>query len=504
MIKLTATETFVTAEEGENIRSISGIAVPWNTEATVSDGTRVKFLPGSLPVKGKQPKLLKYHDSTQPVGVVTGRMDTERGMLFTAKISKTRDGDDVVELIKDGAIDAVSVGVNPIDASYDETGTLVVAKGEWLELSLVTAPAFAGAQITEVAAAEATQQESPQVEATKDIQIESAAAVEAKPEQVKAPVWAEAKREFKLPSASEYVTTLLRGGHEAQQMLANIKAAAPDVVTTDTPGILPEPIVGPVYNNFRGLRPVVDAIGVKAMPAGGKVFRRPSVTTHTTIGASNGENANLDQGTFVVTDNQVTKGVYGGYVRLSEEDMDWTSPEVMGLLLDDMARIYANETDNVAADALLAATTASEPITSRTVAADWISAIYEAAATILTSSNGNLPTHLFLSPNNWAFLGKLVDDADRPLFPQIGPMNAFGAVSPGSIVGNAFGLSVVVDRNFAADTAIVGHPDGFEIFEQQKGAISVEAADGSLSRYIKFRGYFATLMIDADKFVKLV
>jgi HK97 family phage prohead protease len=497
MIKLTATDTFIIAEEGESPRTISGVAVPWNTEATVSDGTRVMFERGSLATSGKNPKLLKYHDDTAPVGIVTGRVDSEKGMLFTARISATSEGNDMLELIKDGAVDAVSVGVNPVDYSFNDQGVMVISRGDWVELSLVTAPAFRGATITEVAATEAKPTEELQPMTDK---IETAAAVAEVPAAAPAaPVWAAAKKEFKLPSAAEYMSKVLRGGAEAQQFFANIKAAAPDVVTTDTPGILPEPIVGPVYNNFRGLRPVVDAIGVKAMPGGGKVFRRPEVTTHTTIGASNGENANLDSGTFVVSNNNVTKGVYGGYVRLSEEDMDWTEPEVLGLLLDDMARIYANETDNVAADNLLSGTSQSEPITSRLVAADWVSAIYNAASTILSNSNGNLPTHLFLSPNNWAYLGKLVDDADRPLFPNIGPMNAFGAVSPGS-----FGLSVVVDRNFAADTAIVGHPDGFEIFEQQKGAIQVEAADGSLSRYIKFRGYFATLMIDATKFVKLI
>jgi hypothetical protein len=335
--------------------------------------------------------------------------------------------------------------------------------------------------------------------------IETAAAVAEVPAAApSAPVWAAAKKEFKLPSAAEYVGAVLRGGADAQQFLANIKAAAPDVVTTDTPGILPEPIVGPVYNNFRGLRPVVDAIGVKAMPGGGKVFRRPEVTTHTTIGASNGENANLDSGTFVVSNNNVTKEVYGGYVRLSEEDMDWTQPEVIGLLLDDMARIYANETDNVAADNLLSGTSQTEVLANTADAAEWVTFIYGAAQEILTNSNGNLPTHLFLSPNYWAALGGLSDDAGRPLFPNIGPMNAFGTVGAGQTSLNAFGLTVVVDRNFAASTAIVANPDGFEIFEQQKGAIQVEAADGSLSRYIKFRGYFATLMLDATKFVKRV
>jgi hypothetical protein len=353
--------------------------------------------------------------------------------------------------------------------------------------------------ITEVAATE------PQEETTtmSEVKVEAPAEVPA-PAPAPQMLFAAPRKEFKLPSAAEYISKIIRGGSEAQEFLANIKAAAPDVVTTDTPGILPEPIVGPVYNNFRGLRPVVDAIGVKAMPGGGKVFRRPEVTTHTTIGASNGENANLDQGTFVVSNNNVTKEVYGGYVRLSEEDMDWTEPEVLGLLVDDMARIYANQTDDVAADALLSGTTQTQALANSADPAEWIAFIYNAASDILTNSNGNLPTHLFLSPNLWADLGKLVDTADRPLFPNIGPMNAFGAVSPGALTGNAFGLSVVVDRNFATSTAIVGHPDGFEIFEQQKGAIQVEAADGSLSRYIKFRGYFATLMIDATKFVKRV
>jgi HK97 family phage prohead protease len=503
MIKLTATDTFIIAEEGETPRTISGVAVPWNTEATVSDGTRVKFERGSLATNGKNPKLLKYHDDTKPVGVVTGRVDSEKGMLFTARISATSEGNDMLELIKDGAVDAVSVGVNPVDFSYDDQGTMVISKGDWVELSLVTAPAFRGATITEVAATEAKPTEELQPMTDK---IETAAAVAEVPAAAPAaPVWAAAKKEFKLPSAAEYISKVLRGGSESQQFFANIKAAAPDVVTTDTPGILPEPIVGPVYNNFRGLRPVVDAIGVKAMPGGGKVFRRPEVTTHTTIGASNGENANLDSGTFVVSNNNVTKEVYGGYVRLSEEDMDWTEPEVLGLLLDDMARIYANETDNVAADNLVTGATQTTSFSSpMTDPSNWAAWMYDASSAILTGSNGNLPTHLFLSPDQWAALGKLSDDANRPLFPQVGPMNAFGTLQPGGTAGNAFGLVVVVDRNFASGTIIIGDPSGYEIFEQQKGAIQVEAADGSLSRYIKFRGYFATLMIDAQKFRKAV
>ena len=71
---------------------------------------------------------------------------------------------------------------------------------------------------------------------------------------------------------------------------------------------------------------------------------------------------------------------------------------------------------------------------------------------------------MFVSPVIWQNLLALSDTADRPLFPQIGPMNAFGNLAPGQANGNAFGLQVVVDRNFTESTLIVGDPSGFEIF----------------------------------------
>ncbi len=494
MIRLTAQNTFVLAEDGESPRSISGVAVPWNTEATVSDGTRVRFERGSLPITGKKPKLLKYHDSEQPVGVVTGRLDSEEGMLFTARISATSEGNDMLELIKDEAVDSVSVGVDVVDASYDDNGTMVIKKANWVELSLVTAPAFKGAMITEVAATE------PQEETTTMSEVKVEASVEA-PAPAPQMLFAAPKKEFVMPTAGEYISKLCQGGAVAAEFLANLKAAAPDVVTTDTPGLLPTPILGPVYNNLIGRRPVIDAIGARAMPGGGKVFSRPKVTAHTTIGLSNGENQPLEAGTFVVAKENVTKAVYGGYVKLSEEDIDWSEPEVLGALVDDMAREYAKQTEDAVEAALKSGITTTRAAFDVTDPAAWAEWIYGASQTILNAST-HLPTHLFASPSFWGALGQLSDTADRPLFPQVGPMNAFGNVAPGTLSANAFGLSVVVCP-YESDFLAIGAADGFEIYEQQKGAIQVEATDGSLSRIIKFRGYLATLMLDASKFVEI-
>jgi len=508
MIQFTANPELIIAEAGSEDAParIAGVAVPWDVVATVSGGQRVKFLRGAFNTAQKRAKLVENHDLTQLRGTVVELTDTEAGLEFVAEFARTRASADAVELVKSSAYDSVSVGANPTKFKFDKAGTMIVSQAELIELSLVAVPAFEDAVITQIAASAEDDENHPeQTEGETMSEEAKAEAVEANAVIPTQPiVYAAARPDFKLPSASEYIAKFIAGGAEFAEFNAKIRAAAPDVVTTDTPGILPEPITGTVYNNFRGMRPVVDAIGVKAMPGGGKIFRRPSVSTHTTIGASNGENAALDQGTFVVSDNQVTKGVYGGYVRLSEEDQEWTDPAVLGLLLDDMSRVYANETDNVAADNLITGISNSNNFTSANIAdpTEWVTWMYTAASDILSGSNGWLPTHLFVAPNRWASLGQLEDGQGRPLFPQIGPMNAYGNLAPGASAGIAFGLQVVVDRNFASGTLAIGHPDGFEIFEQSKGAISVEAADGSLSRYIKFRGYFATLMIDDTKFIK--
>ena len=508
MIRLTTESFTIDAAEGEAPRrTISGIAVRYNTPAKVSDGTMVAFAPGSLPVDGRAPTLQMYHDSSKVIGTVTERLETPEGMLFVAKVSNTRDGDEALILAADGALPEVSVGVEPIKFKYDKEGTMIVTSASWSELSLVARGAF-DAPIQQVAASTpeeeevTTIQEAPQQETeTMNETVEAPAVIEAS--KVTQTIFAAAKKEFKMPSAAEYISAFMVGGDQFHAMREGIQAAAPNVLTTDIPGVLPLPIVQPVYNNFIGRRPVIDAIGAKAMPQGGKVFIRPEVTTHTSVGQQTTENTSLTQGTFVVTDNQVTKNTFGGFVTVSEQSIDFSQPEIIGLLLDDMGRIYANETDNFAADNLRTGATVTSNFTAASAGdpATWAAWVAGAAATILSGSNGNLPTHMFLSPGIWQDLLGLSDTADRPLFPQIGPMNAFGNLAPGQANGNAFGLQVVVDRNFTNPTLIVGDATGYEIFEQQKGAISVDVPS-TLSRTIAFRGYLATLMIDSSKFVK--
>ena len=196
-------------------------------------------------------------------------------------------------------------------------------------------------------------------------------------------------------------------------------------------------------------------------------------------------------------------------VMQSEQDIDWSDPDSLAIVLNQLAIAYGQATDNYAVDTCHAAITQTSSIADTSVGADWVSAIYEGARQISLSSN-YLPTHIFLTPGSWAALSSAVDDAGRPVFPYAGAANLSGQNAAGTAAantwnGNPLGLVLVVDKN--APGSFMGHAAGpaagFEFYEQQKGAISVDVP-ATLGRTIAFRGYAASFMADATKFVKFV
>jgi hypothetical protein len=490
-------------------RTVEGVAVEWNAVATVSGGQRVKFLAGSLPTDGPAPKFMLDHNPEKPLGMVTERLDTGDAMLFVARVSAGTERDSVLAMAGPGEYyDSVSVGVEPVDYTFGAVGTddenvMIVKSGRWMELSLLPFGAFASAKVAQVAASEPEQEEPTPTDSEEEPEVatqETPAAVEAAvPTQI---IYAQPRAEFKMPSASEWISAQLQGGAVAAEFNARLRAAAPDVVTGDLPGIMPLPIIGDVYNNFQAKRPLVDATILRAMPQSGAVFIRPVVSVHGSVGTAT-QNTTITASAFEVNDVQIQKTIQGGYVELSEASVDWSQPEVLAALLDDMSRIYADRTDLLACSELETGTTNSNAFANASIADPtyWVEWMYTAAADILNGSNGNLPSVLAMSPNVWKYLGALSDTSDRPLFPQVGPMNAYGSASVSSDSATAFGLQVVVDRNITALGMYIMDPTCLENYEQQKGAISVEMPS-QLSRQIAFRGYWASKVIDPSKTIK--
>jgi HK97 family phage prohead protease len=470
--------------------------------------------------------LLQYHDTARPIGVVTERVEVLEGegagMYFAARISDTPAGNEVLTLAMDGVLDAVSVGVVPTEYTYDENGTMVVTASRWDELSVVPLPAFEASRIHQIAAQAGNNEtkdepddghdntepleENPEMENVEVPVVEASTPV--------TPLWAQARSHApKLPTPAEYMVAFAAGSTAFAELNARISAAAPDITTASTPGILPEIITGSVYDSLNPIRPFVSAIGTKAMPTAGATFRRPVLTVRPVVTQQpTGQLNTLDPSTVTVANNDISKLSFGTYVTVSEQDLDWSDPASLSIILDQLAIAYGQATDNYAVDQLVAGTTQTETVNDLTDPADWIAAIYGAAYQISNGSN-YLPTHWVMNPVTWAKLGQLTDTTGRPVFPTVGPMNASGTQSANSWNGNPLGLTLVVDKNCAGGTGsgslsgVIGHAAGaaagFEFYEQMKGALSIDVPQ-IMGRTISFRGYAAAFMADDTKFVKLL
>jgi hypothetical protein len=458
-----------------------------------------------------------YHDHSQPVGIVTERVDTEQGMMFTAKISATTLGNDALIMALDGTIDQVSVGVNPTKFSYDENERMIVEAADWLELSLVPIGAFGdAANITDVAASipqntQPVSNNEPVTTEEKTMTTETSTAIEATIPTPALP--AQPKRRFDLPTAGEYMAAYHIGGESFRNVQAAVKdfvsskqtalqAAAGDVLTTDTPGLLPVPVLGPVMANLGYQRPVVSAIGARAMPDGGnqKTFVRPTWTTHPSVATQSTELTAVSATTPVIASNVVTKTTLAGSVTLSVQDIDFTSPAALEIILTDLVGQYMLQSDALACSRITTGASASG--STWTVTANdpstLIAAIYDAATDILSATNF-LPDHVFVSPDVWKKLGSQLDGDKRPVFPYTGAAGLMGVNGIGTAnvtvanTFNPFGLNLVADRAFADNTLVVARGVGIEFYEQVRGLQSVEVP-GTLGRTFSYYGYVATFI----------
>jgi len=498
-LQLSQALVLVEAAEGDAPqRQLEGIAVPWNVEAVVSDGTRTKFLPGSIPTDGPKPKLALDHDLGKIAGLVTALEDTGEELRFTAKVAKTALGDDTLELAAIGAYDQVSVGVEATDFEW-QGKTLVVKSATLKELSLVPYGAYGDrAYISSVAASAPdeepapipTEEGEPEVENTPEV-VEAAA-----PAVVPTIIHAAPKAARKI-SAGEYISAVATGNAKV------LEAVAAEGVVADIPGVVPENLVGGVWDSLNDRRPFVSAVGTLGMPAAGELFYRRKISAHTDVDVQAAEFDELASAKLEIERVQVDKATLGGYVDLSAQSIDFADVNMVDLTIRDLGRVYAKRTESYATAALISGATVTDTITDWTDGDEILDVLFAASATI-DAAIDELPTHLFVSPDKWQALGvaKLAN-GDR-LFTQVGPSNVAGTMSPSSFVVTGLGLRVVVSNKFASGSAVVGNPDmGIELYEDRRGALRVEQP-ATLSTRLGFYGYFAAKVLEAGAFVKFV
>ena len=331
-----------------------------------------------------------------------------------------------------------------------------------------------------------------------------------------APVFAQAKREPRLPNAAEFVVAMHKGGLEAanaNKVWADYRAyhksdlEFANTVVSDVPGIVPVPILGPVFADINYVAPLLSAVGTRAMPNSGtgSTFVRPTWTTHPTVAAQANEFDAVSSTTSVIASNVVTKSTFAGSASLSYQTISFSDPAAMAIIMQDLAGQYLTAIDNFACDNLLTAAT-SAGVWDLT-AVDLMKSIYDAA--VVTSAATNfLPTHIAVDPATWGKMGQLVDDQNRPIFPAIGApgligQNSMGAGTAASWSGmNPLGLQIIVDNKFATKTMVIFNSNAFEIYRQDQGLLSVENPS-TISRLMSVFGYAATFAANSNMIQKI-
>jgi hypothetical protein len=316
-------------------------------------------------------------------------------------------------------------------------------------------------------------------------------------------------------SVGEYMVDLCRGralmGGEPDQAAARRIALINERVvanqtTTNTPGILPTPIVGQVVDMIDDRRPLITSLGGARGLGGipGSTFTRPKITQHVTVGLQAGEKTQLSSQNMVIGNISFTKNTYGGTVDISRQDIDWTSPSAWDILVRDLAQVYSVQTEQAVATDFATTATGTKPpaLPAVPVLADWSKALYTAGMHSYQFGQ-RMPTRIWCGLDVWAALGSLVDTT-RVVLPvdTTREMGAPGTSELATFSGDLFGLPRVVVPLFPAKTIIVGPDDLYEVYEEVVGLLSV-IEPSILGVQVAYGGYLANKMLAGGAYVPL-
>lgn len=304
-------------------------------------------------------------------------------------------------------------------------------------------------------------------------------------------------------SAGQYVNDVWKsraGDDDAARRLDIYNRAAAHQVTGDNPGLIPSPIVQPVINFIDQARPMTTWFGPRDIPSGN--WNRPRVTQHTNVALQPvGEKNELVSQKMTITSTNVVAKTYGGYVNVSRQNLDWSTPSIMDIVISDLAGKYGTVTEAALGAAITAAAPTTETIaTGAPTVAALNAALWEAAGLIYTATGGQGRLAMFVPPDQlgvWA-----------PLFAPVNPTNAistgFEAANFSSgAMGQISGIPVYMTAGLAAGSSIVASSSAVEVYEQRGGALQV-IEPSVLGVQVAYYGYYTWLVVEPTGLAEIV
>ena len=259
------------------------------------------------------------------------------------------------------------------------------------------------------------------------------------------------------------------GDDMAAQRLEIFNRVAAHQTTADNPGLLPESIVQPVIDFIEVSRPIIASVGPTDLGSGAWSYAR--VTQHTQVGKQAGEKTELPSRKMLITKTPLGADTFGGYVNVSKQDINRTSPAILDMVINDLAAQYGIETEEEAADVLWAAAT-SGPILPTSPDADAIArAVWGAAGQVFAATKGQGRTVVAVSPDMLGYVGPILSTIN-PSNPAISSGFTAGAIGQGA-QGSVSAVSVIMSAGLDTGQIVAYSTAAVKAFEYKYGNLQV-------------------------------
>lgn len=339
------------AEDGDG-RTLEGVAVPYGQIIDTWDGAET-FDHDCRFDDIESAKLCYQHGEL--IGRITGAESRDDGLHITARISDTQRGRDVVELLRDGALDSLSVGFIPLENEMDKAGITHRKRVRLLETSVVSWPAYESAKITGQRDMEKTtnnrnESEDPKVD--KELE-EMLNGIRDEQRSMKAAIAKGSAPEHKTVggeyrTAGDYLQALYRGDEAAVQLMHECR----DLIATGNTGNTSTWIADDL-RLIEMRRKVINILTHDTLPAKGMTMEYNVVSTDTTAVAKQATEGNaLQFGKVTFGTKSVSIDTYGGYTTLSRQVIERSTTPMLNTALAALRNAYAKATETAVRDYL--------------------------------------------------------------------------------------------------------------------------------------------------------
>lgn len=146
MIETRAFETDLEVRTTGDGRTICGICVPYNVEQRINANLVEVFKAGAfsrvIPNAHRVKLLVGHNSEALPIGRATLLREDTNGLYGEFRVSKGNRSDDILELVRDGALSELSIGFQPLKDNRRKDGVVERIAAHLAEVSLVTFGAY--------------------------------------------------------------------------------------------------------------------------------------------------------------------------------------------------------------------------------------------------------------------------------------------------------------------------------------------------------------------------